>query len=409
MLETFISRTPFAYNIPSLDKLLQTKEIPSSFLAYDEQVLSILISAGISAGDAYACLKGIKKKKYDKVESYKDQFKTGFAKHLQENENATPEEAEKIVNNIWKIIESSASYLFNASHSLCVACDSLYVAWLKAHYPYETYLTMLKIWDERHNKNKTAAVISEMQRYKGIKLTAGKFGQDNRDWVVDKENHTISQSLSSVRYMSKKAAQDLQKLGGNSYSTFTDVLRDLQMNSCLDMRQIAILIELNYFEQFGKSGKLMKVYNEFFNGENKLTKIVKSFERRLQVCREFEASLDDDDLPISQRLSSELNNVGLCLFSDKTQPSNLYFVKDIDDKYGIKTTLYSIQRGTTGIVRVRKDNFAKQPFKSGDCFVLEKFNKSPKYSYRGGEKVALPNESDLWAEKYHIISAPVNN
>ena len=48
MLDTFISRTPFAYNIPSLDKLLQTKEIPSSFLMYDEQVLSVLIAEASS-------------------------------------------------------------------------------------------------------------------------------------------------------------------------------------------------------------------------------------------------------------------------------------------------------------------------------------------------------------------------
>jgi len=59
MLETFISRTPFSYNIPSLDRLLQTKEIPSSFLLYDEQVLSVLIAAGIPASDAYVCLKAI--------------------------------------------------------------------------------------------------------------------------------------------------------------------------------------------------------------------------------------------------------------------------------------------------------------------------------------------------------------
>lgn len=37
MLETFVTRTPFSYGIPSLDKLLQTKEIPSSFLMYDKQ------------------------------------------------------------------------------------------------------------------------------------------------------------------------------------------------------------------------------------------------------------------------------------------------------------------------------------------------------------------------------------
>ena len=316
-----------------------------------------------------------------------------------------------------------------AAHAFSMACDSLYAAWLKVHYPYELYVTMLKLYDEKKNTDKISAIIAEMKRYKNISLTAGRFGQDNRDWVVDKEHNSISQSLSSIRYMSKKAANDLYKLGrmkkvedndivsiligedasnasAPNYSTFTDVLRDLQMETCLDTRQIAILIELNYFEQFGKSGKLMRVYDEFFNGKQKLTKTVKSYETRLAACREFEKSLLNEELGIGQRLQSELFNVGLCLTVDKTQPDNLYFVREIDAKYGVKAKLYAVQRGTTGIIRFRKDNFAKQPFEAGDCIQLLKHNKSPKYTYRGGERVALPGEVDIWAENYVVFKAP---
>ena len=430
MLETFISRTPFAYNIPSLDKLLQTKEIPSSFLMYDEQVLSVLIAAGIPAADAYVCLKAIKKKKAEKVAPFKKLFKDGFSEHLQKDEGKTEKEAEKVCDQILKILEDSASYLFNASHALCVACDSLYVAWLKAHYPYELYLTMLKIWDQKHNKDKTAAVISEMKRYKNIDVTAGRFGQDNRDWVVDKEHHAISQSLSSIRYMSKKAANDLYKLGCLkktteedmmavlndksvehtklvSYDTFTDVLRDIQMNTCLDTRQIRILIELNYFEQFGKSGKLIKVYENFFEGEKKLTKTIKSFEPRLEASRKFEASLPEEELDIGVRLASELSNVGLCMSVDKTQPADIYFVRELDAKYGVKAKLYSVQRGTTGVVRFRKDDFARRSFEEGDCIRLIEYNKSPRYTYKGGEKAVIPGEFDIWARKYSV--APKRN
>ena len=287
-----------------------------------------------------------------------------------------------------------------------MACDSLYAAWLKVHYSYEFYITMLKLYDEKKNTDKISAIIAEMKRYKNINLTAGRFGQDNRDWMIDKERGTISQSLSSIRYISKQAAQDLQKIGLNTYSTFTDVLRDLQMETCLDTRQIAILIELNYFEQFGKSGKLMKVYEEFFNGKQKLTKTVKSYEARLEASREFEKNLPDEELSVSIRLKSELENVGLCMSVDKTQPNNLYFVREIDAKYGVKAKFYSVQRGATGIVRFKKDDFAKRSFNVGDCVLLERYNKSPKYTYRGGERVALPNEKDIWAVQYKVISAP---
>ena len=284
-----------------------------------------------------------------------------------------------------------------------MACDSLYAAWLKVHYPYELYVTMLKLYDEKKNTDKISAIISEMKRYKNISLTVGRFGQDNRDWVVDKERGTISQSLSSIRYMSKQAARDLYRIGQNEFATFTDVLRELQMNSCLDTRQIKILIELNYFIDFGKSNKLMKVYDEFFNGKTKLTKTVKSYDSRLESCRCFEQALPDDELDIRQRLESELSNVGLCLSADKTQPANLYFVRELDDKYGVKAKIYSVQRGTTGLIRIKKEDFANNSFSEGDCIRLIQFNKSPKYIYKGGTKEAVPNEYDIWAKQYSVL------
>lgn len=409
MLNTFINRQKFAYNIPSLDALLATKEIPDSFLLYDEQILRILKAAGIPGPEAYSTTKAIKKKKTEKVLAEKEKFKNGFTKVLQEQEGASEEVAHKTVEQIWKIIEDAANYMFCAAHAFSMACDSLYAAWLKVHYPYELYITMLKLYDEKKNTDKISAIIGEMKQYKNISLTAGRFGQDNRDWVVDKENHCISQSLSSIRYMSKSAARDLYTVGQKHYDSFTDVLRELQMNTCLDTRQIKILIELGYFKDFGKSGKLMKVYDEYFEGEKKLTKAIKSYEPRLQACREYERSLPNEELRIGQRLESELENIGLCLSTDKTQPGTLYFVREIDAKYGVKVKLYSIQRGTSGIIRFRKNDFAKQSFKEGDCISIERYNKSPRYTYKGGERTVVPGEQDIWAEKYKVFKAPNRN
>ena len=487
MLETFISRTPFSYGIRSLDDLLQTKEIPDSFLAYDEQVLSILISAGIPAADAYVCLKGIKKKKFDKVEAFKGIFKEGFAKHLKEDENASDEEAAEIVDNVWGIIEASASYLFNASHSLCMACDSLYVAWLKAHYPYELYVTMLDVFSEKKKKEKVASIIAEMKRFQGIQLLSGEWGQNNKDWVTDKENKTISQNLASIRYMSPQVAEDLYNLSqqdevyiGTEYTSdvlapeakkqltklkkqlkplhekaekllaegkdefseeflslydegypieqeikrieaddasyvsrggevkhyakldcFTNVLRALQMGTCLDSRQIEILICLNYFRPFGKSGKLMEVYKHFFQGEKKLTKTIKSFEERLEECRQFENSLPDTELPAGLRLRNEVENVGLCLSVDPAAPSKAFFVVSLDDRYSVKMQLYSIQRGTTGMVKIAKKNY--HTVAEGSCIMLESFKKSPRYTYNKGQRTIVPGEMDTWVTDYRVM------
>ena len=488
MLETFISRTPFKYNIPALDELLRSKEIEDSFLLYDEQVLSILISAAIKASDAYVCLKGIKKKKFDKVEAFKEEFRKGYTKYLKETEHTTDEEAQKIVDNIWGIIESSASYLFNASHSLCMACDSLYVAWLKAHYPYELYATMLQIFSEKKNKDKIANIISEMKRYKDIQITPGKFGQDNRDWLIDKDNHTISQNLASIRFMSPQAAEDLYNLGqqeeayiGSEFTTdvftpeakkeiaklkkklkplqekaeaylsnggdefdeeflamydegypleqeikkierndasyisrageikryakldcFTNVLRAIHIGTCLDTRQIEILIGLNYFQQFGKTDKLMKVFDRFFNGEQNLSnKKIKSFESRMELCRQYESTIENSELPAGLRLRYEMDNIGLCLYTDPTALTNAYFVTGIDDKYSIKLNLYNIRRGTSGMVKVAKKDY--HTVGEGSCIRIDNYRKSPKYSYNKGVKTIVPGEMDIWITNYKVI------
>ena len=409
MLQTFINHDKFEYGIPSLDKLLKTDAIPDSFLLYDEQILQILKAAGIPGPEAYATTKAIKKKKIDKVLAAKDKFKTGFTKYLQETENATTEKASEVVEEVWTIIENAASYMFCAAHAFSMACDSLYAAWLKVHYPYELYITMLKLYDEKKNTDKISSIIAEMKRYKGIQLTAGRFGQDNRDWLVDKENHTISQSLSSIKHISKRAAQDLYRAGQQKYNSFTSVLRELQMNTCVDTRQIQILIELNYFEQFGQSGKLMNVFNEFFEGKQKLTKTIKSYDARLKACELYENGLQNQALPISQQLNAELSNIGLCLTVDQNSPSNLYFVKEVDDKYGIKAAMYSVNRGTSGVIRFRKNDFTVRPFEKGDGVVLVKSNKSPRYTYKNGTRTVVPGEYEYWAQEYKVLKAPNSN
>ena len=353
---------------------------------------------------------------------------------------------------------------------------------------------MLKLYDEKKNKDKISAIISEMKRYKGIKLLSGRFGEDNRDWLVNKETATISQSISSIRFMSKDAAEDLYRLGLQneaemgvevtagilspeakknisvvkkklkefkaiydtpetaamsanelnalrarkeaivkegteleklineikadpaSYSEqakenrimakldcFTNVLRAIQMNApAVNTRMIKILISLDYFHQFGKTGKLMKIFDEFFEGEKALTKTIKSFNKRLEYMREFEASLPDEDLPTGLRLQMEYDNVGLCLSVDPSAPSLLYFVESVESKYGVKAKLYSVKRGKTGLVKIPRKIYDKDPFLAGFCVLVDKIEESQRYAYKNGKKVPVPGETDFWINNYSI-------
>lgn len=120
MYKTFESREPFAYGCKAFDGLMQSKEMPNSFVLYQEQEMAALNYAGISMADAYTAIKNIAKKRADKVLAYKDVFKGGFKKAMIEQDGKTEEEAEAITDRLWKIIEDSASYSFN-----CVSGDTI--------------------------------------------------------------------------------------------------------------------------------------------------------------------------------------------------------------------------------------------------------------------------------------------
>lgn len=126
MLPTFLDRRHFDYGIPAFDKLIQTRDMTSSFILYQEQIMKTLQVSGFTAPEAYSAIKAISKKKAEKVLKLKEQFLLGFTSYTGDADAA---------ERVWTIINDATAYLFNASHAVCVALDSLYGAWLKAHHP----------------------------------------------------------------------------------------------------------------------------------------------------------------------------------------------------------------------------------------------------------------------------------
>lgn len=78
------------------------------------------------------------------------------------------------------------------SHAVCVALDSLYGAYLKAHYPLEYYTTLLSHYAEKGDKDRIAQAKDEMRKGFGIRIAPCRFRQDNRDFYIDRTSNTIS-------------------------------------------------------------------------------------------------------------------------------------------------------------------------------------------------------------------------
>ena len=148
------------------------------------------------------------------------------------------------------------------SHSYCVAIDSLYGAYLKSTYPVQFYTEFLKLLEENGEKDRFILAKEEAQSGFGIKFPSLKFRQDNRTIVGYPDKKEITTSLASIKGFGENVAEELFALSDKKYEYFCDLLVDLY-NTTINKTQIQSLIKIDYFSEFGKTRKLLDMYNFF--------------------------------------------------------------------------------------------------------------------------------------------------
>ena len=265
MYKTFESRLPFAYGVKAFDELIQTEEMPNSFILYQEQIMAALHYAGIPMSDCYSALKNIAKKRREKVLAYEEKFKTGIISEMEQHEHRSYEEAEQMANQLWQIINDASNYGFNSSHSYCVALDSLYEAWLKSHHPLEFYEVALNIYEKKGDKDKMNALKEEAENYFVIRFAPLRFGQDNRSIHAVPEQNAITNSIASIKGFSKSLGATLYTCSQQVENSFIDVLRWLDAHS-VKSAKVEPLIKIDYFQQFGNNAELLRLVHimDFF-------------------------------------------------------------------------------------------------------------------------------------------------
>lgn len=257
MYKTFEERRPFSYGVKAFDDLIQTEEMPYSFVLYQEMEMAALHFAGIPIDECYTAIKNIAKKRADKVLVYKEKFLAGFREAIL-REGKSVEEAEALAQKLWQIVEDSAAYSFNASHSYCVALDSLYGAWLKAHYPLEFYEVCLSVYDQKGDKDKLSELKEEAERYFKIQFPPFRFRQDNRKYLASPEKKQIMNKLSSIKGFGSSACELLYQCGKAEHDGFFSVLAWLDKKSFKSAKVIP-LIKIGYFQEFGNTTQLLRL------------------------------------------------------------------------------------------------------------------------------------------------------
>ena len=252
LLNNFLDRKPYSTGVKDLDDLLEDS---FCYLLYQESIMTYLVWLGIEEKETYDIIKKISKKKFKEaeLEELKEKLLQGWIKNVG---------TEKGFNETWQVVEDAAHYSFNASHALSVAIDSLYGAYLKAHYPLEYFTVALSFYSD--DMERTANLINEL-KYFNIKLHNIKFGKSNSEYMMDKETNSIYKGVTSIKYCNSQIAEELYELSKNHYDSFPELLNDINEKTSVNSRQLTILTILDFFSDFGKNKYLLDII-ELCNG-----------------------------------------------------------------------------------------------------------------------------------------------
>ena len=256
LLDNFLNRKQYSTGVKELDNILEDS---FHYMMYQESIMKYLVWLGIEEKETYDIIKKISKKKFkeEELSELQKKLKDGWIKNVG-SENGFLE--------TWKVVQDAAHYSFNASHSLCVAIDSLYGAYLKSHYPLEYFSIVLSFY--ANDTEKTAKLIEELS-YFNIELNQIEYGKSKASYTFDRMTNSIYKGVESVKYCNSKIGNELfelsKKIPQSEQKTFLELLPYIKKTSSTS-NQLKILIILNYFKKFGNNKYLLEVldiYNDF--------------------------------------------------------------------------------------------------------------------------------------------------
>lgn len=403
MYGIFERREQFNYGIKAFDKLVQTEEMPYSFVLYQEQMMATLQYAGFPVDETYSIIKAISKKKPEIVHPLKQRFIEGFSKQvLKEESHLSVDEAKEKSEKVWRIIEDSSNYGFNSSHAYSYAFDSLYGAYLKANYPYEFYSVMLNTYTEKGKKEKVSLFIKEMKKGFDISLGEYKFGLDNREFSIDKDNRRIHPDLSSIKFLNPQVAEDLFNAGKNEFSTLTELIYYLHNNTSCTFKHLRILASINYFKDFAKNKKVLdlidlyekKLKNKSLKEETKI--------KRLNELIELEAGIENRSISIQEQIKTEIEYLGQPMTIVEKSPNSVYLVIEINDKYTPIVRLYNLKSGEVMKVKCRKNDMKKNIFGEFSIIQVKQLTERNKRTQINGEWVET-EEKELYIVDWNVL------
>lgn len=394
------------------------------YLVYQEQIIEFLHSfCGYTMGEADIVRRGFAKK--TGTEKFIPKIKDGFTKTMMEKYGVSSEESDKLIVNFIKVIEDASAYLFSKNHADPYSWIGYICGYLRYYYPLEFITTALNIFEGKEEKSLS---IIDYAKKRGITISPIKFRHSIAKYSFDKETNQIFKGISSIKFMNANVANEIYALKDNSYNTFIDLLYDLKEKTSLNSRQLNILIELDFFEEFGDANYLLRLSNLFdeFGSKVQIKKdkldnlginhdIVRPFAERETdkmftkihtrgLLREFAKHTESKKRTLKEKVKAQAEHLGYLDIAD-SRYSRMLAVMSVDTKYSPRLKVYSLKNGTMLEVKVDKRTYNKNKLEKCDIIRVSSQTKKPKSRrLEDGTYEPIPGTSEIWLTKYEKVN-----
>ena len=281
----------------------------------------------------------------------------------------------------------------------------------------EYYSTVFEIYSD--DMNKTTALANELS-YFNIKLELPKFRISGNHYTYDHKSRTIYKNIQSIKFLNETVAEQLYDLKDQTFNSFLDFLK---INPC-NSRQTEILIALDFFSEFGKSGKLMQIFDFYQTRFDKdkfkkqikkdknpypveiVSKYSKETEKQYNIqdvegfCTEIIAAFEDKDLPITERLKAQTEYLGYIEYKNP-KAKGYGFITEINTQYSPKLSIYLIDTGEIITVKMPRKDYEMSDLKSEQVIKFTTYSKNKKKKVND-EWVTL-EETEPWMKTYKIF------
>lgn len=190
------------YIHPALEPILKNTQ---GVLVYQEQAMRVAVDiAGFTETEADALRKAVGKKDAALMKQVKEKFIVGAISKGVVNEADA--------HSVFDLIQASARYSFNASHSVSYAINAFRAAYCKAHDPIKFYTVYLNHAHHKPDKQEEIKELVNEAKYFGIEVYPPRLDHLYKLFTMDRKKDVIYFGYSNVKSVGEGEQFKIEKV-----------------------------------------------------------------------------------------------------------------------------------------------------------------------------------------------------